>query len=156
MVAQLQPVPWPLNISQVPQMVLQGVSPGAFDYVSQSLRSTLDASKMMLSKLVPTLFWAALTVNGLVETTATPQPMNPVIKAYDDAPLQDIVTWDEHSVFVRGERIMLFNGEFHPYRLPVTSLWLDIFQKLKAAGFSGVSFYTDWYLSADCPSVDGI
>ena len=67
-----------------------------------------------------------------------------VIKPYERAALQDIVTWDEHSVMVYGERIMLFNGEFHPYRLPVPALWLDVFQKLKAAGFAGVSFYTDW------------
>lgn len=70
-----------------------------------------------------------------------------LIKPYEDAALQDIVTWDQHSIFVRGERIMLFNGEFHPYRLPVPALWLDIFQKLKAVGFSGVSFYTDWVRS---------
>lgn len=69
---------------------------------------------------------------------------NPTIRRYENAPLQDIVTWDDKSIFVRGERIMLFNGEFHPYRLPVPSLWLDVFQKLKSAGFAGASFYTDW------------
>ena len=58
--------------------------------------------------------------------------------------LQDLVTWDEHSLFIRGERIMLYSGEFHPYRLPVPSLWLDILQKIKALGFNAVSFYTDW------------
>lgn len=59
---------------------------------------------------------------------------------------------------------MLYNGEFHPFRylptslilailhsdinfrLPVPSLWLDVFQKIKALGFSGVSFYVDWAL----------
>ncbi|KAI9693517.1 MAG: hypothetical protein M1820_009205 [Bogoriella megaspora] len=60
--------------------------------------------------------------------------------------LQDLVTWDETSLFVRGERIFIFSGEFHPFRLPVTDLWRDIFQKIKALGFSGVSFYTDWGL----------
>ncbi|KAI9813151.1 MAG: hypothetical protein M1827_004373 [Pycnora praestabilis] len=69
-----------------------------------------------------------------------------LIKPYKRAPLQDIVTWDEHSVFVRGERVLLYNGEFHPFRLPVPGLWLDIFQKIKALGFSGVSFYSDWAL----------
>ncbi|MCJ1312607.1 hypothetical protein MMC25_006281 [Agyrium rufum] len=64
----------------------------------------------------------------------------------DKRALQDIVTWDEHSIFVRGERIMLLNGEFHPYRLPAPGLWLDVFQKVKALGFAGVSFYTDWAL----------
>jgi hypothetical protein len=28
--------------------------------------------------------------------------------------LQDIVTWDEHSLLIRGERVMLYSGEFHP------------------------------------------
>ena len=31
-------------------------------------------------------------------------------------------------------------------RLPVPSLWLDVFQKIKALGYNGVSFYTDWAL----------
>ena len=47
---------------------------------------------------------------------------------------------------VRGERIMVFSGEYHPFRLPVPGLWLDVFQKIKALGFSAVSFYTDWAL----------
>ena len=90
---------------------------------------------------------------------------NQIIKPYKRNVLQDIVsedaliellprtrsdttqvTWDEHSLFVHGERIMLFNGEYHPFRLPVPSLYLDVFQKIKALGFSGVSFYTDWAL----------
>ena len=107
------------------------------------VRATVYAFAMFLSKLFSTLFWASLACNGS-GTFATPLGSNQLIKPYKDAALQDIVTWDEHSIYVRGERIMLFNGEFHPYRLPVPDLWLDILQKLKAAGFSGVSFYTDW------------
>jgi len=30
--------------------------------------------------------------------------------------LQDIVTWDEHSLFVHGERIIFWGGEVHPFR----------------------------------------
>ncbi|KAI1824793.1 glycoside hydrolase family 35 protein [Xylaria intraflava] len=60
--------------------------------------------------------------------------------------LQDLVTWDEQSLFVRGERIIFYSGEFHPWRLPVPGLWLDIFQKIKALGYTGVSFYADWAL----------
>ena len=71
---------------------------------------------------------------------------NSLIQPYKRELLQNIVTWDEHSIFIRGERVMLFNGEFHPFRLLVPSLWLDIFQKIKALGFSGVSFYVDWAL----------
>jgi beta-galactosidase GanA len=47
---------------------------------------------------------------------------------------------------VYGERVMVFSGEFHPYRLPVPGLWLDIFQKVKALGFNVVSFYVHWAL----------
>jgi hypothetical protein len=32
------------------------------------------------------------------------------------APLQNIVTWDEFSLFVRGERIIFWGGEVHPFR----------------------------------------
>ena len=54
------------------------------------------------------------------------------------------VTWDEHSLFVRGERIFLYTGEFHPWRLPSVGLWTDVLQKIKAIGYNGVSFYVDW------------
>ncbi|RWA12077.1 hypothetical protein EKO27_g3031 [Xylaria grammica] len=60
--------------------------------------------------------------------------------------LQDLVKWDEHSLFIRGERLMFYSAEFHPWRLPVPGLWLDIFQKVKALGYNGVSFYVNWAL----------
>ncbi|KAG7432303.1 putative beta-galactosidase A [Fusarium oxysporum f. sp. raphani] len=41
---------------------------------------------------------------------------------------------------------MFFSGEVHPFRLPVLGTWLDIFQKLRAGGFSGASFYLMWGL----------
>lgn len=56
------------------------------------------------------------------------------------------VTYDEHSLRVHGERIYVFSGEFHPYRLPVPDLWLDVFQKIKALGFNAVSYYVHWAL----------
>ncbi|PGH09195.1 hypothetical protein AJ79_05724 [Helicocarpus griseus UAMH5409] len=73
--------------------------------------------------------------------------------------LQDIVKWDNESFFIHGERIMVFGAEFHPFRLPVPSLWLDILQKIKALGFNCVSFYVDWALVEGKPgdySADGI
>lgn len=60
--------------------------------------------------------------------------------------LQNVVTWDQHSLLINGERIMLFCGEFHPFRLPVPSLWLDILQKIRALGLNCASFYVDWAL----------
>lgn len=58
--------------------------------------------------------------------------------------LQDVVTYDNYSLLVNGERLMVFAGEFHPFRLPVPSLWLDVFQKIKALGLNAVSFYLHW------------
>ncbi|PBP25568.1 putative beta-galactosidase A [Diplocarpon rosae] len=71
----------------------------------------------------------------------------------DGASLQDIVTYDEHSLMVYGERVYVFSGEFHPFRLPVPDLWLDVFQKVKALGFNVVSFYVHWALLEGEPGV---
>ncbi|KAI1417373.1 glycoside hydrolase family 35 protein [Hypoxylon sp. FL1857] len=60
--------------------------------------------------------------------------------------LEGLVTWDQYSMIIRGERMFVFSGEFHPWRLPSPGLWLDIFQKIKALGFNAVSFYTYWGL----------
>ncbi|KAH7114441.1 glycoside hydrolase superfamily [Dendryphion nanum] len=68
------------------------------------------------------------------------------IQPYKREPLQNIVTWDEHSLYVHGERIFLYSGEVHPYRLPVPDLYLDVLQKIKTLGYNGVSFYVDWAL----------
>jgi beta-galactosidase GanA len=47
---------------------------------------------------------------------------------------------------IRGERMFIFSGEFHLWRLASPGLWLDVFQKIKAMGFNAVSFYTYWGL----------
>ncbi|CEL09587.1 hypothetical protein ASPCAL12722 [Aspergillus calidoustus] len=60
--------------------------------------------------------------------------------------LQEYVTWDEKSLFVKGERIMIFAAEIHPWRLPVPSLWTDLLHKVKALGFNAVSIYVNWAL----------
>ncbi|MEU4526258.1 beta-galactosidase [Amycolatopsis sp. NPDC024027] len=54
------------------------------------------------------------------------------------------VTYDGYSFLVDGTRTYLWSGEFHSYRLPSPDLWLDIFQKMKAAGFNATSLYFDW------------
>ncbi|KAK0272524.1 hypothetical protein LTR91_006161 [Friedmanniomyces endolithicus] len=111
---------------------------------------------MLFNQLVQ----AALLSVAAVQTAALAigSPSNLVIKR--GPLLQDIVTWDEkelttsqHSLFVRSERVMFFSGEFHPFRLPVPSLWLDVFQKIKALGYNGVSFYVDWALLEGKPGV---
>ncbi|KAJ6443892.1 beta-galactosidase [Purpureocillium lavendulum] len=83
--------------------------------------------------------------NALTLSGPGGRPYN-IIREPEKRALQDIVTWDEHSLFIRGERAMMFSGEYHPFRQPVASLHLDVLQKIKAMGFNMVSFYVDWAL----------
>ena len=63
------------------------------------------------------------------------------------------VTFDGYSFLVDGNRTYLWSGEFHYFRLPSPSLWLDIFQKMKAAGFNATSLYFDWGYHSPAPGV---
>src|SRR5689334_19248472 len=54
------------------------------------------------------------------------------------------VSLDGYSFLVDGQRTYLWSGEFHYFRLPSPDLWMDIFQKMKAAGFNSASLYFDW------------
>src|SRR3954449_1112408 len=63
------------------------------------------------------------------------------------------VTYDDHSFMIDGKRTYIWSGEFHYYRLPNQSLWRDVFQKMKAAGFNGVSLYFDWGYHSPAPGV---
>ncbi|PIG79393.1 hypothetical protein AARAC_007625 [Aspergillus arachidicola] len=71
--------------------------------------------------------------------TSTPRASKP-------ASLQDIVTYDAGSLFVKGERIFMLAGEYAPFRHPVPSVWLDASEKVKALGFNAISFYVAWFL----------
>ncbi|MCL2418569.1 MAG: beta-galactosidase, partial [Conexibacteraceae bacterium] len=61
------------------------------------------------------------------------------------------VSFDDHSFKIDGRRVYLWSGEFHYFRLPSPSLWVDIFQKMKAAGFNAVSLYFDWDYHSPAP-----
>lgn|GEM_PF-418733 len=54
------------------------------------------------------------------------------------------VTWDRHSLMIDGQRVMIWAGEFHMFRLPSPSLWRDVLQKMKATGYNAVALYVDW------------
>ncbi|QRW20547.1 glycoside hydrolase family 35 protein [Rhizoctonia solani] len=54
------------------------------------------------------------------------------------------VTFDQHSILLDGKRIMVFAGEFHPWRQPSIPLWRDILEKMKAGGYNAVSIYLHW------------
>ena len=54
---------------------------------------------------------------------------------------------------VDGTRLFAWSGEFHPFRLPSPSLWLDILQKMKAAGYNAVCMYFNWSYHSPAPGV---
>lgn len=69
------------------------------------------------------------------------------------------VVFDKYSLALAGgrQRLFIFAAEFHPWRLPVPSLWRDLLQKIRAAGFNTVSIYTHWGLiqpRSDSASID--
>jgi beta-galactosidase GanA len=61
------------------------------------------------------------------------------------------VTTDSKSMMVDGERLNVFSGEFHYWRLPSTGDWRDMFQKMRASGFNAVSLYFFWGLHSTEP-----
>jgi beta-galactosidase GanA len=61
------------------------------------------------------------------------------------------VTYDRYSLKVDGKRVLLWSGEFHYFRLPSQRLWRDVLEKIRAAGFTGVSLYFDWAYHSPAP-----
>ncbi|KAI5810302.1 glycoside hydrolase superfamily [Peziza echinospora] len=51
---------------------------------------------------------------------------------------------DDSTLYIDGKPVFVYSGEFHYWRIPVPSLWLDIFQKLRATGYNAVSIYFHW------------
>ncbi|KAL4876531.1 glycoside hydrolase superfamily [Aspergillus karnatakaensis] len=69
-----------------------------------------------------------------------------------DNGLNKVVQWDHYSITVNGERLFLWSGELHLWRIPVPELWRDILQKVKAAGFNGIGLYEHWGWHAPNPT----
>jgi beta-galactosidase GanA len=69
------------------------------------------------------------------------------------AGVKHTVSYDGYSYLIDGKRTYLWSGEFHYFRLPSQGLWLDVLQKMKAAGFNAVSLYFDWDYHSPAPGV---
>jgi beta-galactosidase GanA len=63
------------------------------------------------------------------------------------------VGYDRYSLTVDGRRVLLWSGEFHYFRLPSPDLWRDVLEKIRAAGFNGVSLYFHWGYHSPAPGV---
>ncbi len=59
--------------------------------------------------------------------------------------------FDRYSIIVDGGRVVLWSGEFHPFRLPSPSLWRDVLQKMRAHGYNTVSVYVSWNYHSPAP-----
>ena len=53
---------------------------------------------------------------------------------------------DRRSFLIDGQRLQIWSGELHHWRVPSAEGWRDVFQKLRAAGFNAVSLYFFWGL----------
>ncbi|KAH8822595.1 glycoside hydrolase family 35 protein [Flagelloscypha sp. PMI_526] len=84
-----------------------------------------------------------LTLSLLVRKTRILLPVSP----------NGTISFDNYSLIINGQRVFLHSGEFHPFRLPVVPLWLDIIQKAKAAGLNSLSIYTHMGLLNPAPGV---
>ncbi|KAJ7134655.1 glycoside hydrolase superfamily [Mycena epipterygia] len=62
--------------------------------------------------------------------------------------LSNAVDWDHYSLLVNGRRTFLWSGEIHYWRIPVPQVWRDLLEKIKAAGFNGISVYAHWAFHA--------
>src|SRR6266567_2368287 len=104
---------------------------------------------------MPTALLAAtalvITLAGTIQPAAahSAAPGSPALAAGTP----HTVSFDGYSFMVDGERTYIWSGEFHYFRLPSPSLWLDIFQKMKAAGFNATSLYFDWGYHSPAPGV---
>ncbi len=101
---------------------------------------------------------AAVMALGLAAAPASAQPLTgapAAAKPVANKPgaQAHAVSFDGYSFKVDGQRVYLWSGEFHYFRLPSPSLWVDIFQKMKAAGFNAVSLYFDWDYHSPRPGV---
>jgi beta-galactosidase GanA len=87
---------------------------------------------------------AALLLGSALAMPAFAQEAKPTANL--SAPVKTFgrVSYDARSLMVDGKRLVIWGGEFHPFRLPSPDLWRDILQKMKASGFNTVALYFDW------------
>ncbi|MEU4658277.1 beta-galactosidase [Streptomyces sp. NPDC023723] len=58
---------------------------------------------------------------------------------------------DRYSLLVDGRRLVLWPGEFHPFRLPSPSLWRDVLEKMRAHGYNAVEVPVAWNVHSPAP-----
>jgi hypothetical protein len=87
---------------------------------------------------------AILPSSYVLNSGAGAQYSSPSQWPLHDNGLNNVAQWDHYSFKVNGKRLFVFSGEIHYWRVPVPSVWEDILQKVKAAGFTAFAFYGHW------------
>ncbi|KAG8780136.1 hypothetical protein FRC12_023406 [Ceratobasidium sp. 428] len=92
---------------------------------------------------------------GVISAAGVARAQNTTVWPIHDTGLSKVVQWDHYSLMVNGQRLFVWSGEFHYWRIPVPEVWRDILTKVKAAGFNAVSVYGNWgYHSASPGALD--
>lgn len=63
---------------------------------------------------------------------------------YDRERFGHILDWDQYSFKINGERIFIFSGEFHYWRVPDRERWKDVLLQYKAGGLNCIRIYFHW------------
>lgn len=110
----------------------------------------IGSARITTRRAVTAVLVVVALVLGALATPVTSAAARPATSPGTTA---HTVTYDGYSFLVDGRRTYLWSGEFHYFRLPSPDLWLDIFQKMKAAGFNATSLYFDWDYHSPRPGV---
>ncbi|KAH0831870.1 glycoside hydrolase family 35 protein [Lanmaoa asiatica] len=110
---------------------------------------------VLVSPLKPSTIWSGISLTSSVADALRKQAIekHTVTSNLTGNGRTNDVLWDKYSLVLKGQRIFIHSGEFHPFRLPVPGLWLDILQKIKAGGFNAISIYTHMALINPSPGV---
>ena len=100
------------------------------------------ARRLAVSALACLVVMSAFT-DPAAARPAAPAPDASVLAAPADGQ-NHTITYDKYSFSIDGERLYLWSGEFHYWRLPSPDLWRDVLQKMKAAGYNATSIYFHW------------
>ncbi|KAL2202165.1 glycoside hydrolase family 35 protein [Sarocladium strictum] len=95
-----------------------------------------------MHSILSTLALSAL--QGAVLLTGQGAEAMPHVSRQEHPANSSIVTWDDHSLMINGERLQIYAAEVHGFRYPGYSSWVEVFQKFKAAGFNTISTYFFW------------
>jgi beta-galactosidase GanA len=116
-------------------------------------RETLGPRRTRVRPVQALLIVAALVVSVVWSAPPSSAQLGAVPSSGAAEVPAHTVTFDNYSFMIDGNRTYLWSGEFHAFRLPSPDLWLDIFQKMKAAGFNSTSLYFDWGYHSPAPGV---